>query len=87
MFNGEETEVTIKFTNDLAGVVFDRFGVDIPIVRENKTHFTCRLKVAVSRQFLSWIISFGDRAKVISPDTVQEQLCELAESAMRQYRK
>ena len=81
MYSGEETDVTIQFENELVGVVYDRFGVDVPIIKTDETHFICNVKVAVSPHFLSWIISFGNKAKIISPDYVQEQLYELIREA------
>ena len=86
MFNGEETEVSIQFENELVGVVYDRFGIDVPIIKSDEAHFICRVKVAVSPHFLSWIIAFGSRAKIIAPDTVIEQICELLHSAYDNYK-
>lgn len=85
MFNGEETDVSIQFINELVGVVYDRFGTDIPIDKSDDKHFVCRVKVALSPQFLSWIISFGNRAKIISPDFVKKELCELITEVKSQY--
>lgn len=85
MFGGEETDVSIQFENELVGVVYDRFGTDIPIIKSDETHFICNVKVAVSPHFLSWIISFGNRAKIISPDWVQEELYELIREVQKQY--
>ena len=87
MYSGEETDVTIQFENELVGVVYDRFGVDVPIIKTDETHFICNVKVAVSPHFLSWIISFGSRAKIVSPDWVQEQLYELILDAQKQHEK
>lgn len=77
MFGGEETEVSIRFVNELAGVVFDRFGTDIPIIKIDNDHFVCKVKVAVSPHFLSWIMSFGKRAKIISPDYVADNMHDM----------
>lgn len=85
MFNGEETEVTVQFANSLVGVVYDRFGMEIPIVRSDDKHFVCRIRVAVSPQFLSWIMSFGDGAKVIAPQNVIEEIQKLAAIVMGMY--
>lgn len=87
MYSGEETDVTIQFENELVGVVYDRFGVNVPIIKTDEIHFICNVKVAVSPHFLSWIISFGNRAKIISPDYVQEQLYELIREVQEQYEK
>ena len=85
MFNGEETDVSIKFENELVGVIYDRFGADVPIVKSDEKHFICHVKVAVSPHFLSWIISFGNRAEILSPDTVVEQLYSLLRETSKVY--
>ena len=85
MFNGEETDVSIKFENELVGVIYDRFGADVPIVKSDEKHFICHVKVAVSPHFLSWIISFGNRAEILSPNTVVEQLYSLLREASKVY--
>lgn len=85
MFGGEETEVSIKFENELVGVVFDRFGTDVRIIKADEDHFICTVKVAVSPHFLSWIFSFGKRAKILSPDYVVEDMYALIREAYDNY--
>ena len=85
MFGGEETDVSIRFDNALVGVVFDRFGTDVPIVKADEDHFICRVKVAVSPHFLSWVMSFGKQAKIVSPDAVAEAMYELAREVCEVY--
>lgn len=85
MFSGEETDVSIVFKNELVGVVFDRFGTDISIVKKDEECFICHVKVAVSPHFLSWIISFGDRVKIISPQSVIDELYHLVRSVKNIY--
>ena len=85
MFGGEETEVSIKFENDLVGVVFDRFGTDVRIVKADEDHFLCTVKVAVSPHFLSWIVSFGRRAKIMSPDYVVDEMYALIRESLENY--
>ncbi len=86
MFGGEETNVSIQFDNDLVGVVFDRFGTDIPIIKSDENHFVCHVRVAVSPQFLSWIISFGQKAKILSPDSVIDELYQLVKEVKEIYK-
>ncbi len=85
MFGGEETDVSILFDNELVGVVFDRFGTDIPLVKADERHFICRVKVAVSPHFLSWVASFGKQAKILSPDSVAEALYALVRDVQSVY--
>ena len=87
MFSGEETDVSIEFDNKLVGVVFDRFGIDIPIVKSDEDHFICHVKVAVSPHFLSWVMSFGKQAKIISPDYVVEEMYSLVREITEIYEK
>ncbi len=85
MFGGDEREVSIEFSNELAGVVFDRFGTDIPVIKKSDSHFASTVKVAASKNFLSWVISFGDKAKITGPAEVVEELKELIEQVKRNY--
>ena len=87
MFNGEETEVSIKFENELVGVVFDRFGTDIRIVKCDEDHFICTVHVSVSPHFLAWIFSFGNRAEIISPDYVINEMYNLVLDVKEKYDK
>lgn len=86
MYGGEETEVTIMFKNSLVGVVYDRFGMDIPILKSDDENFACRVKVAVSPQFLSWVMSFGSDAKVLSPKEVIDDLKILVSNIENNYK-
>lgn len=86
MFGGDEVEVRLKFENSLVGVVYDTFGMDIPIIKDDENHFACDVKVAVSPQFLSWVISFGGQAEIISPDFVIRQLHNLLKEAGSVYK-
>ena len=85
MFSGEESEVSIEFENEHAGAVFDKFGIDIPIIKSDEKHFICRVKVTVSPHFLSWVMSFGKQAKIISPDFVIEEMYSLARDITEIY--
>ncbi len=85
MFGGEECQVKIKFDNALVSVVYDRFGNDVSILKADDTHFTCNVNVSVSPHFLSWIISFGDKAEIISPDNVRADIYNLATDIAKKY--
>ena len=85
MFDGEEQMVKIECENYLAGVMIDRFGKDVPMVKKDEKHFTVTVKVAVSRQFLTWVMALGEGAKIVGPDAVVEQIKEEIERLYRQY--
>ena len=85
MFGGEKTSVTLEFTNDLAGVIFDQFGTEIPVIKTDNEHFKFTVNVAVSSQFLSWVLAFGNKAKILSPDDVAQKLIEHIEQVRKIY--
>lgn len=85
MFGGEESDVSAEFDNTLAGVVFDKFGTDIPVIKKDDKRFICRIKVASSPQFLSWIIGFGSKAKILSPEYIVNDIKKLAKEIDKIY--
>ena len=86
MYGGREEDVSIEFDNDLVGVVLDRFGKDVPIIKSDENHFRCKAKVAVSPHFLSWLMGFGKRAKIISPKSVVDEMRELSKDIYEVYK-
>ena len=74
MFAGEEESVKIECHNRLAGVMIDRFGKDVTMIKKDSEHFTVNVKVAVSKQFLAWVMALGSDAKIIGPDWVVQQV-------------
>lgn len=85
MYRGEENIVSLECDNSLVGVVIDRFGKDVPISPVNDNCFLTHVKVAVSRQFLGWIIALGEGVRITGPDTVVRQMREEIERLRRQY--
>ncbi len=85
MYSGDTTDVKMRFHNSLVNVVIDRFGQDIMLIPEDNEHFNFTAKVAVSPMFLSWIIGFGDKAKILYPQSVIDQCKALCQQALSQY--
>lgn len=85
MFSGEEETVKILCKNELAGVMIDRFGKDVMMVQADQEHFYVNVKVAVSRQFLGWVIALGDGAKIVGPESVVLKVKEEIERLIGQY--
>ena len=85
MYSGTRASVKLRFHRSLTNVVIDRFGHDIMLIPDGADHFTFLVDVAVSPMFLSWIIGFGDKAKILSPLSVAEECRKLAQTAIDQY--
>lgn len=85
MFGGEEQTVKLLCSNEFVGVIIDRFGKDVSIVTVDDDHFSVNIKVAVSRQFFSWVMSLGNGVKITGPDNVIGQMKKEVQRLMEQY--
>ena len=85
MYSGEETGVKLRFHRSLTNVVIDRFGRDTMLIPDGEDHFVFTVNVAVSPMFLSWVIGFGAKAKILYPQSVVEDCKKLCMEAMGQY--
>ena len=86
MFGGTEERVRLWCHDSLAGVMFDRFGSSLATIRSGDG-FEISATVQVSPVFLSWLMNFGDRAKILSPQWVKESFCDLARKALSVYQE
>ena len=86
MFDGDDIDVKIEFSNSMAGVVIDRFGNDV-VFRpgSDDNHFTVTVNVAVSKQFYGWILSLGDGAKILEPASVVKEIKDELHQQMKKY--
>lgn len=87
MFDGEEELVTLRLDNKLAGVVIDRFGRETTFFPVDRDSFEVKVRVAVSRQFLGWLIALGDGVEVVSPESVIRRIREIGRELRQKYGK
>ena len=85
MFSGEETKVTLEAENYMVGVLIDRFGKDIIIAPIDDRRFRTTVTVAVSDQFLGWIVALGGDVKIVAPTTVVDKMRSLIDKMAVQY--
>lgn len=82
MFGGSEESVTLNFDNRFIGVVIDRFGTDIPVIKTDSEHFETSVTVKISPQFFGWLASLGRGVKIISPISVKDRYKEHIQSIL-----
>lgn len=87
MYGGKEELVRIECDNSFAGVMIDRFGKDVSMIRLDDERFVVNVEVAVSRQFLAWIIGLGDGVTLTGPENVVEMMNAEIDRLIRQYKK
>ncbi|MBQ7794491.1 MAG: WYL domain-containing transcriptional regulator [Clostridia bacterium] len=85
MFGGEEKTVTIRFADEFAGAVIDRFGRDAMIIPGKDGYFTVRVNAFISPLFYSWVFGFGKGAKIVEPPEVVEEFCKMTKLVIEEY--
>ncbi len=68
MFGGEECEVKLLVDNNFIGVIVDRFGSDLFIVKHDEHSFTVNVNVMLSPQFYAWVFGLGGGVRILAPE-------------------
>ncbi|HEY4601791.1 MAG TPA: WYL domain-containing protein [Cerasibacillus sp.] len=85
MFAGKDTWLKVRFKNHLINAILDRFGHDARIRSIDDQHFMLTTKAKLSDGLISWLLSWGDQAKVLSPDHVIEAIKERIQQMKNLY--
>ena len=85
MFGGEEVTVKLQFDNSLVNAVIDRFGKDITIGKVDEENFYIWIKVVVSSTFFAWVMQFGNKVKILSPESVVDQYMSNLKEIIEHY--
>lgn len=84
MYGGEQMNVRILADNSLIGVVLDRFGSGVTILNHEDCFEFC-VKVMISPTFFSWVLGFGGKMKILSPESVAAEAVRIAKEAVSRY--
>ena len=87
MYSGDTKEVTIRAHNDLMDVIYDLFGPKTKLSRYNENEFVFTTQVQISPQFFGWCCSFGDKLKVVEPDSIVNELEDYVYDLFQMYTK
>lgn len=72
MYGGEDRKLTLEGENYLAGVVIDRFGIDVMMHPYEKDKFRASVEVTISPQFFGWLAGLGKDVRISWPEDVRE---------------
>ena len=84
-FSPTSGNITLEISNDMAGVIIDRFGKDVTFRGVDSTHSSVTLNVAFSTHFITWIWALGDKVKIVGPDSAVEDVKNEIRKLMKQY--
>ena len=86
MFGGEKQLVAMQFENHLLDSVIDRFGTkNVSYSKVDDDHFSVSVEVELSNQFYSWLLQFGEKAKITHPKAVVNKMRKFLENMVSQY--
>ncbi|MEI3604301.1 WYL domain-containing protein [Pseudogracilibacillus sp. SE30717A] len=86
MYSGEELRMKIRFDNSLINAIFDRFGMEVDVREDGDEHFILNTNAKLSDGLVSWILKWGSRAKVISPDLLVDKISEETKKMAANYK-
>lgn len=81
MFGGVPVTVTLRFANDLMGVIYDKFGEGTNIQRVDDETCTVTETVQVSPTFWGWVFQLRGELQIVEPADLIETYRSLLEGA------
>lgn len=85
MYSGEECEVELCCSRQIAEQVLDRFSESVFIKKVTDETFNITVKAVVSDALVTWIINYGEKIKVQKPEQLKEMIVERAKKVLKNY--
>ena len=86
MFSGESKGVTLRFINPLLDTVVDRFGTKgVTYRKADDNHFDIVTEVDISDQFFGWLLGFGNKVRIMGPDSVIIEFTTYLDKVRKMY--
>lgn len=85
MFSGTSESVELLCENDILEQILDRFGENVTLRKSKDEHFILREEMCINDGLASWIMQFGDKIKVVYPESLKNMVTEKAEAICRLY--
>lgn len=85
MYAGRPCPLRLRCENRLAGVVIDRFGLEVSLVPDGEGHFTATVDVVASPPLWGWLFGLGPGVEVLSPDWAVEEFTRQLQAVWAAY--
>lgn len=82
---GDIEHVTLEFDLSLVNIVFDTFTQDVFIEKVNNSTFTIHVSTTISTNFIGWLLQFGNKVKVHSPQSLIDDIKRLIDEVQVLY--
>lgn len=87
MFSGESEEIVLDCSTDILEQVLDRFSDEIFIRESSENKFIFSCKACISDGLVTWIMQFGNKMQVKSPQKLQQMILNKADEISALYRR
>lgn len=87
MYAGVPCRLKLRCENRLAGVVIDRFGLEVALIPDGEGHFTATVELVASPPLWGWLFGLGPGVEVLSPEWAVEEFAARLEEAAALYRR
>lgn len=74
MYNGKAETITLELEPDLLGVLYDKFGENLEIRHTDGGRLLVKVIVQISPPFWGWLMQFGGRMKIVTPEGLKPNL-------------
>ena len=86
MYSGEPKPIELICSNEILEVILDRFGENVKIQKYDDTHFLLKTNAVVSDGLTKWVLQFGGKIKVKSPNDLIYEVKKKAEETLELYK-
>lgn len=89
MYEGKQEHVQMQFITPLLDTVVERFGTgrEVQYFAKGDNHFTVTADVKITDQFFGWILGFGKKADILSPQNVVNKFTEYLDKIRSMYKE
>jgi predicted DNA-binding transcriptional regulator YafY len=85
MYSGQTVTAALSLDKTLVGAVLDHFGTGTVMTPAGIDRFTITVEVSESPVFLAWVLQFGKKAEILSPNSLREAMRKLLDDAGSVY--
>lgn len=81
MFAGTPENVMLEFEEEYAGVIIDKFGMNLKFIPTSESRYSVMINAALTPTLYSWIFTFGGKVTILAPEkAINEYKLQLEES-------
>jgi len=86
MYNGKCEQIILRCSNNLLDTIVDKFGSETEFSCHDNNAFTVCANVFVSEGLIEWLMQYGDRIIVLSPQNLKDEMMNRIESVSSAYK-